>query len=106
MPLFVLEEGAEGGLATIAPYHIAILSEIAEIRAAQTGKLKQMPDRVVVLQSYSNPIKAASAHWVRKWKQEVSGWLQVTLSHTLLRRTSRASAVYGSSRLRAPEVAR
>ena len=31
----------------------------------------------------------------RRWKQEVSGWLQVTMSDTLLRQTSRAS-VYGS----------
>ena len=35
-------------------------------------------------------------YWVRKWKQEVSGWLQVTsMSDTLLRLTSRACSVYG-----------
>ena len=31
---------------------------------------------------------AQSAYWVRKWKQGVSGWLQViTMSDTLLRQT-------------------
>ena len=82
---FVLEEGGRFG-----DHALAILLEIAELGGAQTGKLK-VPESW----SCSNP-QAASAYWVRKWKQEVSGWLlQVTLSDTLLRQTSRAS-VYGS----------
>ena len=80
---FVLEEGERFG-----DHALAILSEIAEL-GAQMGKPK-VPESW----SCSNP-KAASAYWVREWKQEVSGWLQVTLSDTLLRQTSRAS-VYGS----------
>ena len=66
---------------------LAILLEIAEL-GAQTGIKLKVPESW----SCSNPIKAASAYWVRKsWKQEVSGWLEVTLSDTLLRQTSRAS---------------
>ena len=82
---FVLEEGGRFG-----DHALAILLEIAEL-GAQTGKLK-VPES-----SCSNPKAAASAYWVRKGKQEVSGrrWLQVTLSDTLLRQTSRASE-YGS----------
>ena len=68
---------------------LAILSEIADI-GAEIGKLKARAESW----SCSNP-HAASAYWVRRWKQEVSGWLQVTMSDTLLRHTSRAS-VYGS----------
>ena len=78
-----VEEGGRFG-----DYALAILSGIADI-GAETGKLKA-PESW----SCSNP-QAASAYWVRRWKQEVSGWLQVTLSDTLLRQTSRAS-VYGS----------
>ena len=80
---FVLEEGGRFG-----DHALAILSEIADL-GAETGKLKA-PESW----SCSNP-QAASAYWVRRWKQEVSGWLQVTMSDTLLRQTSRAS-VYGS----------
>ena len=94
----MLEEGGRFG-----EHALAILSEIADI-GAQTGKRLKAPDAW----SCSNP-KAASAYWVRsRWtKQEVSGWLQqgyhgalpwlqVTMSDTLLRQTSRASSVYGS----------
>ena len=80
---FVLEEGGRFG-----DHALAILSEIAGI-GAETGKLKA-PESWFC----SNP-QAASAYWVRSWKQEVSGWLQVTMSDTLLRQTYRAS-VYGS----------
>ena len=81
---FVLEEGGSFG-----DHALALLSEIAEF-GAQTGKLKA-PESWA--SSGSNA--ASDAYWVRKWKQEVSGWLQVTMSDTLLRQTSRAS-VYGS----------
>ena len=67
---------------------MALLSEIAEF-GAQTGKLKA-PESWA-----SSSPNAASAYWVRKWKQEVSGWLQVTMSDTLLRQTSLASACIG-----------
>ena len=77
---FVLEEGGRFG----DHAQEILMLEIAEL-GAQTGKLK-VPESW----SCSNP-KAASAYWVRKWKQEVSGWLQVTWSDTLLRQTSRAS---------------
>ena len=80
---FVLEEGGRFG-----DHALALLSEIAEL-GAQSGKLKA-PESWA-----SSSPNAASAYWVRKWKQEVSGWLQVTMSDTLLRQTSRAS-VYGS----------
>ena len=80
---FVLEEGGRFG-----DHALALLSEIAEL-GAQAGKLK-VPESWA-----SSSPNAASAYWVRKWKQEVSGWLQVTMSDTLLRQTSRAS-VYGS----------
>ncbi len=78
---FVLEEGGRFG-----EHALALLFELAEMGAMMSGKLKT-PESW----SCSNS-KAASAFWVRKWKQEVSGWLQVTLSDTLLRQTSRASA--------------
>ena len=55
---------------------VALLSEIAEF-GAQTGKLK-VPESW----ASSSPNAASSAYWVRKWKQEVSGWLQVTMSDT------------------------
>ena len=76
---FVLEEGGRFG-----DHALALLSEIAEL-GAQSGKLKA-PESWA-----SSSPNAASAYWVRKWKQEVSGWLQVTMSDTLLRQTSRAS---------------
>ena len=69
----------EGGLETI--HALALLSEIAEFGDPQAGKLKA-PESW----GSSSP-NAASAYWVRKWKQEVSGWLQVTMSDTLLRQT-------------------
>ena len=54
---------------------MAILSEIVDI-GAYTGKLKA-PESW----SCSNP-KAASAYWVRRWKQqEVSGWLYRLYHH-------------------------
>ena len=81
---FVLEEGGRFG-----DHALALLSEIAEF-GAQAGKLIKAPESWA-----SSSPNAASAYWVRKWKQEVSGWLQVTMSDTLLRQTSRAS-VYGS----------
>ena len=81
---FVLEEGGM----RFGDHALALLSEIAEL-GAQAGKLKA-PESWA-----SSSPNAASAYWVRKWKQEVSGWLQVTMSDTLLRQTSRAS-VYGS----------
>ena len=82
---FVLEEGGRFG-----DHARALLSEIAELGdQQQAGKLKA-PESWA-----SSSPNAASAYWVRKWKQEVSGWLQVTMSDTLLRQTSRAS-VYGS----------
>ena len=82
---FVLEGGRFGDHA------LALLSEIAEF-GAQTGKLKA-PESWA---SSSPNAALLCAYWVRKWKQEVSGWLQVTtMPDTLLRQTSRAS-VYGS----------
>ena len=51
----------------------AILSEIAEIGAHQTSNKVEMLE----LWSCSSP-KVASASWVRTWKQEVSGYLNVT----------------------------
>ena len=63
----MLEEGGRFG-----DHALAILSEIADI-GAETGKLKA-PESW----SCSNP-QAASAYLVRRWKQEVSGWLQVTM---------------------------
>ena len=86
---FVLEEGGR----RFGDHALALLSEIAEFGAQTglTGKLK-VPESW----ASSSPKAASSAYWVRKWKQEVSGWLQVTMSDTLLRQTSRAS-VYGSS---------
>ena len=81
---FVLEGGRFGDHA------LALLSEIAQF-GAQTGKLK-VPESWA-----SSSPNAASAYWVRKWKQEVSGWLQVTMSDsTLLRQTSHRASVYGS----------
>ena len=77
---FVLEEGGRVG-----DHALALLSEIAEL-GAQAGKLNKAPESWA-----SSSPNAASAYWVRKWKQEVSGWLQVTMSDTLLRQTSRAS---------------
>ena len=71
----MLEEGGRFG-----DHALALLSEIAEF-GAQAGKLKA-------------PESWASSS-PNEWKQEVSGWLQVTMSDTLLRQTSRAS-VYGS----------
>ena len=59
---FVLEEGGRFG-----DHALALLSEIAEF-GPQTGKLK-------VPESWASSSNAASAYWVRKWKQEVSGWL-------------------------------
>ena len=60
---FVLEKGGR----RFGDHALAILSEIADI-GAETGKLKA-PES---WRSCSNP-KAASAYWVRRWKQEVSG---------------------------------
>ena len=61
---FVLE--AEGG--RFGDHALALLSEIAEF-GAQTGKLKA-PESW----SCSSPKAASAAYWVRKWKQEVSGY--------------------------------
>ena len=61
---FVLEEGGRFG-----DHALALLSEIAEL-GARAGKLKA-PESWA-----SSSPNAASAYWVRKWKQEVSGWLQ------------------------------
>ena len=72
----VLEEGGRFG--DHALLGVALLSEIAEF-GAQTGKLKVPESRASL-----SPNAVSSAYWVRKWKQEVSGWLQVTMSDTLL----------------------
>ena len=81
---FVLEEGGRFG-----DHALALLSEIiATELGAQAGKLKA-PESWA-----SSSPNAASAYWVPKWKQEVSGWLQVTMSDTLLRQTSRSASVY------------
>ena len=57
------------GATRFGDHALALLSEIAEL-GAQSGKLKA-PESWA-----SSSPNAASAYWVRKWKQEVSGWLQ------------------------------
>ena len=69
MPFVLDEEGGRFG-----DHALALLSEIAEF-GAQTGKLKA-PESW----ASSSPNAASAAYRVRKWKQEVSGWLQVTMS--------------------------
>ena len=98
---FVLEEG---GTRLFGEHALAILSEIADI-GAHAGKLisikarpaARSPGPAAPTIPRQPGTLAASAYWVRRWKQEVSGWLQVTMSDTLLRQTSRASAVYDGS---------
>ena len=80
---FVLEEGGRFG-----DHALALLSELADL-GAERGQLRA-PESWSCTNS-----KAASTYWARLWKQEVSGWLQVTMSDTLLRQSSRA-VVYGS----------
>ena len=53
------------------------------------GKLKPRP-----ASWHCSSHKGAAASWLRKWKQDISGWLQVTMSDTLLRQTTHASG-YG-----------
>ena len=61
---FVLEEGGRFG-----DHALALLSEIPEF-GAQSGKQAQ---GARILGLLDEPKYAASAYWVCKWKQEVSG---------------------------------
>ena len=69
---FVLEEGGRFG-----DHALSLLDELAWY-GALSGKLKTPASW------HCSSHQATASFWLRKWKQDISGWLQTTMSDTLL----------------------